>query len=113
MRYVLLFCGSADDARRYQEMSKADMEAQLARVGAWFGDSRIQGGLRLAPGSTATTVRFGSNGDTMVTDGPFIEGNEDIGGWAVVQVGDLDEALQMAKSWPARGVVEVRPVQEM
>jgi hypothetical protein len=112
MKYVLLFCGTEEDARRYDSMSKADMEAQLAKVGAWFSDPRIRGGLRLAPGSTATTVRFGGNGDALVTDGPFIEGKEDIGGWAIVDVAHLDEALAMAKAWPPKGVVEVRPVDE-
>jgi len=112
MKYVLLFCGTAEDARRYEAMSEADMQAQLARVGAWFGDSRIRGGARLTPKSAATTVRFGANGAPLVTDGPFIEGNEDIGGWAIVDVADLDEALAMARAWPARGVVEVRPLHE-
>lgn len=112
MKYVLLFCGTADDVRRYDEMSDAERGAQLARVGAWFADGRIRGGQRLAPGSTATTVRFGADGDPLITDGPFIEGNEDIGGWAIIEVADLDEALNMAKAWPARGVVEVRPVHE-
>jgi hypothetical protein len=112
MKYVLLFCGTEDDVRRYEELSQAENEAQLARVGAWFGDSRIRGGLRLAPGTTATTVRFGDNGSPLITDGPFIEGKEDIGGWAIVEVADLDEALDMARAWPGGGVVEVRPVHE-
>jgi hypothetical protein len=112
MKYVLLFCGTEDDVRRYDTMSPADRDAQLARVGAWFGDSRVRGGLRLAPGLTATTVRFGANGDPLVTDGPFIEGKEDIGGWAIVEVAHLDEALAMARSWPGGGAVEVRPAHE-
>lgn len=112
MKYVLLFCGTEDDVRRYVSMRQADRDAQLAQVGVWFSDPRITGGMRLAPGTTATTVRFGANGDPLVTDGPFIEGKEDIGGWAVVEVADLDEALAMARSWPARGAVEVRPAHE-
>src|SRR5437660_10626226 len=112
MKYVLLFCGTEDDAHRYDTMSASALEAQLAQVGAWFADPRIRGGMRLAPGSTATTVRFGNNGDPLVTDGPFIEGKEDIGGWAVVEVAHLDEALAMAKAWPGKGVVEVRAVHQ-
>jgi hypothetical protein len=46
-----------------------------------------------------------------VTDGPFIESKEIIGGFAIVNVNDLDEALEMAKSWPA-GPVEVWPAVE-
>ena len=112
MKYVLLFCGTEEDAQRYNSLSKADLDAQLAKVGVWFSDPRIRGGQRVAPGSTATTVRFGANGEPLVTDGPFIEGKEDIGGWAIVEVDHLDDALAMAKSWPARGVVEIRPVDE-
>jgi len=113
MKYVLLFCGTADDLRRYESMTDAERGAQLQRVGAWFSDARIRGGQRLAPGATATTVRFGANGgDPLVTDGPFIEGNEDIGGWAIIEAADLDDALAMARAWPGGGAVEVRPVHE-
>ena len=112
MKYVLLFCGTEDDARRYSTMSGADLDDQLARVGVWFSDPRIRGGQRLEPRSTATTVRFGANGEPLVTDGPFIEGKEDIGGWAIIEVDHLDDALAMAKSWPARGVIEIRPVHQ-
>jgi hypothetical protein len=45
-----------------------------------------------------------------VRDGPFIEGNEVIGGYTEITVADLDEALRLARSWPARGTVEIRPV---
>jgi hypothetical protein len=41
---------------------------------------------------------------------PFIETNEIVVGYAAVEVADLDEALRMARSWPGRGVVEIRPV---
>jgi hypothetical protein len=112
MRYVLLFCGTEDDVRRYESMSGDQLQAQLQRVGAWFADARIRGGARLAPGTTATTVRFGAGGEALVTDGPFIEGKEDIGGWSIVEVADLDEALAMAKGWPGGGAVEVRPLHE-
>jgi len=112
MKYVLFFCGTEEDVLRYEAMTEAERDAQLARVGTWFADARIESGRRLAPGSTATTVRFPAEGDPLVTDGPFIEGKEDIGGWAVVDVSGLDEALAMARCWPARGSVEVRPVHE-
>jgi hypothetical protein len=46
----------------------------------------------------------------MVVDGPFIEAKEVIGGYAIVEVADLDEALQMAKTWPGQTSVEIRPV---
>jgi hypothetical protein len=49
----------------------------------------------------------------MIHDGVFIEGNEIIGGYTEINVPDLDEALRMAKIWPAGGTVEIRPVIEM
>ena len=46
----------------------------------------------------------------LITNGPFLEGNEVIGGYAVVDVDDLDAALAMARSWPGGGSIEVRPI---
>jgi hypothetical protein len=46
----------------------------------------------------------------VVTDGPFVEGKEIVSGFVEVEVADLDEALRMAKAWPACPVVEIRPV---
>jgi hypothetical protein len=62
MKYVLLFCGSDEDAAAFQAMT------------------------------------------------PYLEGKESIGGYAEIEVADLDEALRMAKTWPGRGTVEIRPV---
>jgi hypothetical protein len=58
-------------------------------------------------------VRFQSQWEPIVRDGPFIEGNEVIGGYTEVNVADLNEALRLAKTWPARGIIEVRPVVEV
>ncbi len=105
MKYILLFC---DDGGGH-EMDPTQQEAMYAEVGKWWdkNGSKIRGGEELQSASTATTVRGG-----RVTDGPFMEGKESIGGYAVVEVADLDEALDLAKSWPASPVVEVRPLIE-
>ena len=71
----------------------------------------MESGYQLQPVSTATTVRRGENGSRVVTDGPFAESGEVVGGYCIVNVADLDEALALAKSWPG-GSVEVRPVVE-
>ncbi|HEX4862472.1 MAG TPA: YciI family protein [Acidimicrobiales bacterium] len=60
-------------------------------------------------GIPATTVRH-EGGDSYVVDGPFIEAKEHIGGFAVVEVGTLDQALELARTWPAGGSVEVRRI---
>jgi hypothetical protein len=67
----------------------------------------LVGGAALQPTPTATSVRFGSE----VTDGPFAETKEALGGYYLIDAPDLDTALAVAKTCPARfGGVEVRPV---
>jgi len=81
MRYVLMFCAEGDDIARYAAMSPDEVAAQYAKVGAWFGENqaRITGGNQLAPPEAATTVRYDAAGHPLITDGPFLEGNEVIG----------------------------------
>jgi hypothetical protein len=112
LKYVLMFCAEGDDVSRFEAMSPEEQADQYQRVGRWFAENggRITGGNQLAAPRLATTVRFDGGGRPLVTDGPFLEANEVIGGYAEVEVEDLDEALAMAKSWPPRGTVEVRPV---
>jgi hypothetical protein len=92
-------------------MPPAQREKAYGAINQWFGRyaGKITGGHELQPERTATTVKF-NNGKPVVTDGPFIEGKEAIGGYAEVDVADLDEAIEMAKGWPTGGPVEVRPV---
>jgi hypothetical protein len=67
-------------------------------------------GLGLADSDTATTIRI-ENGEAVLTDGPFAETTEYLGGFLVVDVADLDEALDLARRCPAAriGPLEVRP----
>jgi len=66
----------------------------------------LRGGQALQPTSTATTIR-----DGVVTDGPFIETKEALGGYYLIEADDLDQALAIAKDVPAPfGGVEVRPI---
>ena len=114
MKYVLLFVGTADDQERWDDQSQEERAAAMAGAGQWFEkyslEGKIVGGERLKGPETVTTVRS-SNGSRIVTDGPFIESKEVIGGFAIVDVKDLDEALEMAKAWPS-GPVEVWPAME-
>lgn len=111
MKYVLLFCGTADSQAAWESMPDEIRRQAYARVEQWFAEngSKVTGGYELQPPSTATTVRPQNGSQPIVTDGPFMEGNEVIGGYAEIEVADLDEALRMAKTWPA-GPVEIRPV---
>ncbi|HEY2167764.1 MAG TPA: YciI family protein [Jatrophihabitantaceae bacterium] len=79
-----------------------------------FGEknaSAFVGGNALQPTATATTIRGDGAGGFTVTDGPFAETKEALGGYYLVEAADLDEAIAIAKQVPARfGGVEVRPV---
>ena len=115
MKYMLLLC----DANRevYENMPKDEVEKWYARLGQWWGEKQQKGvieeGAQLQGPEKATTVR-GKNGKPVVMDGPFIEAKETIGGYAVVNVKDLDAALGVAKKWvgmfPDSALVEVRPL---
>ena len=110
MKYMLMF---VNDESEIGSLTQAAREATFQKVGAWWEEhstaGRITGGAQLQPANTATSVRFGE-GEPLVTDGPFIESKETVGGFALVDVPDLDAALAMARTWPARGTVEVRPL---
>jgi len=113
MRYVLMFAGTIDEQEMWEKLPKEQLAAAHEAVNKWFEDhskaGRIVGGEELRGPSTATTVHH-RNGKVSLTDGPFIEAKEVIGGFAIVEVKDLDEALDMAKTWPGGSLVEVRPV---
>ena len=112
---MLLLCDA--DRSAYENMSKADTDKAYARIGQWWGEKAQKGviveGRQLQGPDQATTVKL-NNGKPVVTDGPFIEGKEAIGGYAIVNVADLDAAIGVAKEWVTlldwKAIVEVRPV---
>jgi hypothetical protein len=71
----------------------------------------LKGGNALQGTSTATTIRSDGAGGVTVTDGPFVETKEVLGGYYLIEAEDLDAALEIAKQTPARfGGVELRPI---
>jgi hypothetical protein len=71
----------------------------------------LRGGARLGPSATATSIRRDNGGTPSLTDGTFAETKEVLAGFYMIEAGDLDEALEIAKQVPARfGGVEVRPI---
>jgi hypothetical protein len=112
MKYVLMFVDTEETSSR----SEAERAELSEKIGAWWGEhagaGRIVEGQQLQGPETATTVRH-DHGSVTIVDGPFIEAKEHIGGYGLVEVTDLDAALDLAKSWPWGGVVEVRPVYDM
>ena len=82
-----------------------DFSASVEQHGA-----KLRGGEALQPTSTATTIRKDGAGGFTVTDGPFVESKEALGGFYVIEAADLDEAIELAKQVPAPfGGVELRP----
>ena len=71
----------------------------------------VDPGYRLARSDAATTIRHKGR-EVLVSDGPFIEGSEVVGGFCVIDVPDLDAALRIAKAFPACPTCEIRPVIE-
>ena len=111
MKYVMLFVNTEETDQR----SEAERAAVSEKIMAWWGEhaaaGKIVGGEQLQGPETATTVRH-DHGGLSIVDGPFIEAKEHIGGYGVIDVPNLDAALDLAKSWPWGGVVEIRPVHE-
>ena len=91
VKYVLLFCGTDEDAAAFAALSEAQLKERYVLVGRWFAEhrSRIGGSNQLLGPETATSVRFGPTGPGVVTDGPFLEGKEQIGGYAEIDVANL------------------------
>lgn len=111
MRYVLLICDDERASPTNEEIATDPAHrayaAEIERRGASLG------GARLRPVSDATTVRV-RDGETLVSDGPFAETKDFVGGIDIVECADLDAAIAIAATHPyaGRGCIEVRPVWE-
>jgi hypothetical protein len=91
-----------------------DQQAILSEYLAIAQSPGVLGGEQLRPVETATTVRV-QGGQTLFSDGPFVEAKEHLGGYYLVEADDLDAALEIAARIPAArmgGAIEVRPVVE-
>ncbi|GAA3518323.1 hypothetical protein FHR32_006268 [Streptosporangium album] len=111
MKYVLMFIETEQFAQQLEAMGELEQAQAYEAVGRWFADNAevITHHTHLAPVHTATTMRL-DGAEPVVTDGPFMEGKEVVSGFAEIEVADLDQALKVARSWPACPIVEIRPV---
>jgi hypothetical protein len=109
-QYMLLIYTPAEGSPSPEAMA-AEMPRWQEYTEALRAAGAMAAGDALQPVETATTVRV-RNGETMVTDGPFAETKEILGGYYIIDVPDLDAALGWAARIPSapRGSVEVRPV---
>jgi hypothetical protein len=121
MKYLLLLNNSIENVRQWETLS--DEEAAKLRsqeipkwsdLFAWMGERGIETeGLELDGPGKAKTVRV-RDGEAVVSDGPYAETKEQIGGYFLVELDDLDQAIELAARIPVaqKGSVEIRPLVE-
>ncbi|MEX0613900.1 MAG: YciI family protein [Pirellulales bacterium] len=115
MKYMLL---CYDDEQAWDKAGKAALEAAMDEAVGLTHEINAKGqyldAAPLRPASMTTSVRV-RDGKTLVTDGPFAESREVLGGYYLVDVEDLDEAIRIAERHPGArvGTVEIRPILEI
>jgi hypothetical protein len=98
----------------WAKLSEDEQKAVFSDYQAINGTSGVTPGQQLGDPETATTVRV-EDGKTLVTDGPFVEIKEAVGGYLLFEADDLDAAIELAARIPAArlgGAIEVRPIVE-
>jgi hypothetical protein len=114
MKYMLLI---HDDEQGWAKLSEAERQKMYAEYGQFGQQIKAAGqhlaGAQLQPTTMATSVRV-RDGKRLVTDGPFAETREQLGGYYLIEAKDLDEAIGVAARIPSArfGTIEVRPVVE-
>ena len=115
MKYMLLIYSNE---KQMAAGSKSDTEKMLGAYGAYSQAMQkagvMVGGDRLKPTDASTTVKV-ANGKTQVLNGPYAESREQLGGYFMIEVPDLDAAISWASRCPgaSHGTVEVRPIWPM
>jgi hypothetical protein len=113
MKYMIqIYTGDAMTV--WESLSEDEQNAVSGEYYAIREAPGVSDGAQLQPPMTATTVRV-EDGRTLTTDGPFAESKEALGGYYILEVGDLDAAIELAARIPAArmgGTIEVRPVVE-
>lgn len=114
MQYLLLCCTNED---RWNAIAEPERNTIMQEYRAWQQSTEASGhhlaSKKLGPSSTATTLRM-NGGKPVLTDGPFAETKEQVGGFHLLECKDLDEALRIAARIPTLrvgGTIEVRPVE--
>jgi hypothetical protein len=112
MKYLLLI---HDEEKRWGTLSEAERQQIMSGYRKFGEEIRASGqflnGAQLQPTTTATSVRV-RDGKPLVTDGPFAETREQLGGFYLVDAANLDEAIKLAARIPSAqtGTIEVRPL---
>jgi hypothetical protein len=118
MRHVMLTFVDPDDAAAYYLLSHEEQQADVERHVAWFrkhGD-HIVGGEELDEPARVKALRPGRQGEgVVVTDGPYVETKEILGGFVILETDTAEEALAIAREWPSlqnqpNATVHLQPV---
>lgn len=110
MQYAMVIVKSDEE---WEALS--DAEREFDALLRWWTDLRARGkitaGAQLAPPRTATTISWRGQ-KPIVTDGPYLEAKETVGGFGILNVDSAEEAVEIVSSWPSRiGIrIEVRPI---
>jgi hypothetical protein len=114
MQYLLMCCFDEERWAKVPETQKDQIMQEYGEVlQATVKSGHFRASVKLQPSSTSTTVRE-KNGKAVITDGPFSETKEQLGGYHLLECKDLDEAISIALRIPtlrAGGSIEVRPVE--
>jgi hypothetical protein len=115
MEYILLIYGNEAENKKLSEATHQQMfQEYMTFTQDLTKSGKNKGGAPLEQVATATTVRV-RNGKTVVTDGPFAETKEQLGGYYLVEAKDLDDAISIASRIPGAkfGSIEVRPIMKI
>lgn len=118
MRYVLMNWVSPEDLADWETWTPEQQQADVERHMEWFGKHRdhIVGGEELDSPAKVKTLRRGRQAEgIVVTDGPFVETKEILGGFVILEAESIDEAVRIASDWPSlrsqsNPTVQVQPV---
>jgi len=116
VKHLLLIAG---DENRLNHLPEPEATQRTQRWGTYTNElvatGKLRGGERLRPAATATTLRLNGSG-RLLSDGPFAETKEQLGGFYLIEAKDLDEAVELASKMPHLqdgGAVEIRPIWEL
>jgi hypothetical protein len=111
MKYLVLMYANEAEAPHTQEELQALQPAWFAYMQEAQAAGVLVANGGVAPGANATTVRV-RNGKSLITDGPFAETHEQLGGYSVIECSDLDEALRWAEKIPTvnYGAIQICPL---
>ena len=117
MRYVLFNWLSPEDLAAWETWTPEQQQADVQRHAEWFAKHRdhVAGGEELDEPRTVKTLRRGRQSDgIVVTDGPYVESKEILGGFVILEAESMEQAVEIASEWPSLGsqpnaTVQVQP----